>query len=308
MPGKTPVPPTTGRAWPSTGNAAANIPSLVGLDSRLNATGMATLLKTGRGVMPAYGFLPDADRSALGHYLLGTAATAEVESAGRKVEPTGGTPAAGIPYTTTGYNRFIDPDGYPALRLPWGTLNALDLNTGEYLWRKPLGEYPERTAQGIPPTGTENYGGPLVTAGNLIFIAATKDEKIRAFDKATGEILWEATLPAGGFATPATYAVNGRQFVVIACVGKMAKYRTTPTSPSPCPHPLLRPPQISNVALRKQDCSGTFDKDHLRWSSLPPVGTTLRRDQNFPASRTTSPTTKAMAPGAPPVQRTAPSN
>ena len=201
------------------GNAAANIPSLVGLGSRLDAAGVGTLLKTGRGVMPGYGFLPDADRNALVQYLLGTGAPAETESAGRKVEPTGGTPAAGIPYTTTGYNRFLDPDGYPALRPPWGTLNALDLNTGEYLWRKPLGEYPELTAQGLPPTGTENYGGPLATAGGLVFIAATKDEKFRAFDQATGEVLWEAPLPAGGFATPATYAVDGRQFVVIACGG-----------------------------------------------------------------------------------------
>ncbi len=207
-----------------TGNAAANIPSLVGLNARLDAAGVAALLKTGRGVMPAYGFLPDADRNALVHYLLGTDTAAEMESAGRKVEPTGGTPATGIPYTTTGYNRFFDPDGYPALRPPWGTLNALDLNTGEYLWRKPLGEYPELTAQGLPLTGTENYGGPLATAGGLVFIAATKDEKFRAFDKSTGKILWEAPLPAGGFATPATYAVNGRQFVVIACGGgKMGK-------------------------------------------------------------------------------------
>jgi quinoprotein glucose dehydrogenase len=105
------------------------------------------------------------------------------------------------------------------LRPPWGTLNAIDLNTGEYLWRKPLGEFPELTARGVAPTGTENYGGPVVTAGGLIFIAATKDEKIRAFDAKTGDKLWEAPLPAGGYATPATYAVDGRQFVVIACGG-----------------------------------------------------------------------------------------
>jgi quinoprotein glucose dehydrogenase len=123
------------------------------------------------------------------------------------------------PYATTGYKRVLDPEGYPALRPPWGTLNALDLNTGEYLWRKPLGEFPELTARGVATTGTENYGGPVVTAGGLVFIAATKDEKIRAFDAKTGEKLWEASLPAGGYATPATYAVDGRQFVVIACGG-----------------------------------------------------------------------------------------
>ena len=136
-------------------------------------------------------------------------------------EPTGATAMSMIrsPYISTGYNKFLDPDGYPALRPPWGTLNALDLNTGEWLWKKPLGELPELTAQGIPPTGTENYGGPVVTAGGVLFIAATKDEKLRAFDVKTGEKLWEFALPAGGYATPATYSVGGRQFVVIACGG-----------------------------------------------------------------------------------------
>jgi quinoprotein glucose dehydrogenase len=102
---------------------------------------------------------------------------------------------------------------------PWGSLNAIDLNSGEYRWRVPLGEYPDLKAKGVPPTGTDNYGGPVVTAGGLIFIAATRDEMIRAFDRQTGKILWSAQLPAAGYATPATYSVNGRQFVVIACGG-----------------------------------------------------------------------------------------
>ena len=141
-----------------------------------------------------------------------------VPAAGGKLEATGA-PTARTPYVSTGYTRFLDPEGYPALRPPWGTLNALDLNTGEYLWQKPLGEFPALTARGLPPTGTENYGGPVVTAGGLVFIAATKDEKFRAFDAKTGEKLWETALPAGGYATPATYAVAGRQYVVIACGG-----------------------------------------------------------------------------------------
>jgi quinoprotein glucose dehydrogenase len=98
-------------------------------------------------------------------------------------------------------------------------LNAINLNTGEYVWRTTLGEFPELTAQGIPPTGTENYGGPVVTAGGLIFIAASRDETIRAFDQKTGRVLWQSKLPAGGYATPSTYLVNGRQYVVIACGG-----------------------------------------------------------------------------------------
>jgi quinoprotein glucose dehydrogenase len=123
------------------------------------------------------------------------------------------------PFTNNGLNRFLDPDGYPAIKPPWGTLNAIDLNTGEYLWQVPLGEYPELTEKGIPITGTENYGGPIVTAGGLVFIAGTKDERIRAFDKKTGEVVWEYQLPAGGFATPITYQVNGKQFLVIAAGG-----------------------------------------------------------------------------------------
>ena len=119
----------------------------------------------------------------------------------------------------TGYNKFQDGKGFPAVAPPWGTLNAINLNTGEYVWKIPLGEDPGMVAKGIRHTGTENYGGPVVTASGLLFIAATKDEKFRAFDKKTGKLLWETTLPAAGFATPATYQVNGKQYVVIACGG-----------------------------------------------------------------------------------------
>ena len=118
-----------------------------------------------------------------------------------------------------GYTRFTDKDGYPGIDPPWGTLNAVDLVSGKLLWKVPLGEYPELTRKGLPVTGTENYGGPLVTKSGLVFIAATRDEKIRAFDKRTGKVLWEAGLPAAGYATPATYEAGGRQFLVIACGG-----------------------------------------------------------------------------------------
>ena len=123
-------------------------------------------------------------------------------------------------YHLTGYNRFLDPDGYPAVLPPWGTLNAINLNTGEYLWKIPFGEYPDLAAKGIKDTGTENYGGPVVTAGGLLFIGATNfDKKFRAFDKSTGKLFWETTLPFAGNATPITYEVSGRQFVVIAAGG-----------------------------------------------------------------------------------------
>jgi len=206
------------------GNKTANIPSLLDVDKRLTREQAMEVITKGRAVMPPWGFLSEAQRKAVVSFLYGDADKAPEshvtpeswvtwmpdKPAGTVVPP---------PYTHTGYNRFLDPDGYPAVRPPWGTLNAIDLNSGEYLWRVPLGEYPELTAKGVPPTGTENYGGPLVTAGGLVFIAATKDENFRAFDRKTGRELWRVKLPAGGYATPATYEIDGRQYVVIACGG-----------------------------------------------------------------------------------------
>jgi quinoprotein glucose dehydrogenase len=123
------------------------------------------------------------------------------------------------PYEFVGYERWRDSTGYPAVKPPWGTLSAIDLNTGDYSWRIPLGEHEVLTAKGVPITGTEQYGGPIVTAGGLVFIAATQDERFRAFDKSTGKLLWQMALPAAGYATPSTYAVRGKQYVVIAAGG-----------------------------------------------------------------------------------------
>jgi quinoprotein glucose dehydrogenase len=123
------------------------------------------------------------------------------------------------PFVPTGYFRFLDKDGYPAIKPPWGVLNAIDLNKGEILWQVPLGEYPELTARGIPQTGTETFGGTIVTAGGLVFIGGSKDEKFHAFDKSSGKLLWQFKLDAGGYATPCTYMVKGRQYVVIAVGG-----------------------------------------------------------------------------------------
>jgi quinoprotein glucose dehydrogenase len=204
------------------GNKAASIPSLVDLPQRLTREQTLEVVTKGRGVMPPWGFLSQKQREAVAGYLLGDEGT-ESREAGPPEKWVTWMPdrqqATPPPYTHTGYNRFLDPDGYPAIKPPWGTLNAINLNTGDYLWRVPLGELPELTAKGIPPTGTENYGGPLVTASGLLFIGASKDENFRAFDAKTGRELWRAKLPAGGYATPATYSVNGRQYVVIACGG-----------------------------------------------------------------------------------------
>jgi len=124
-----------------------------------------------------------------------------------------------MPYKMIGYNKFLSPEGYPAISPPWGTLNAINLNSGELVWKTTLGEYDELKAKGVPPTGTENYGGPVVTAAGLVFIAASRDGMIRAFNKRTGQLLWSYPLPAPGFATPSVYELNGKQYLVIACGG-----------------------------------------------------------------------------------------
>jgi quinoprotein glucose dehydrogenase len=191
-------------------------PNLVGIERRISRAQTARIIDAGKGTMPSFAFLSSSEREALVDFLYGVERAEEPES--QKKAGTG-VAEPDIPYTHTGYNRFFDPEGYPAVKPPWGTLNAINLNKGTIEWTVPLGEFPELTKRGIPQTGTENYGGPAVTAGGLLFIGASKDEKFRAFDKKTGQVLWETQLPAGGYATPSTYMVNGRQFVVIAAGG-----------------------------------------------------------------------------------------
>ena len=196
------------------GATQQNAPALINLAERVPRDEAKKIIEHGRGWMPSFGYLSDEQKQALLRYLY------DEETAGvAQTTKRNGEEIIEVPFTHTGYNRFLDPEGYPAVKPPWGTLTAIDLNRGEIDWQIPLGEYAELTKRGIPLTGTENYGGPIVTAGGLIFIGATKDEKFRAFDKQSGKLLWETQLPAGGYATPSTYEVNGRQYVVIAAGG-----------------------------------------------------------------------------------------
>jgi quinoprotein glucose dehydrogenase len=190
-------------------------PSLIGLDARLTTEQLEQLLERGRGFMPSFANLPENDRCTVIAYVLGKRCSAWQRAATGR--PTHVPPPP--PYEFVGYERWRDSGGFPAVKPPWGTLSAIDLNSGEYRWRIPLGEFAVLTARGMPITGTEQYGGPIVTAGGVLFIAATQDSKFRAFDKRTGRLLWEATLPAPGYATPATFAVGGKQYVVIAAGG-----------------------------------------------------------------------------------------
>jgi quinoprotein glucose dehydrogenase len=186
-------------------------PSLVGIGKRRSRDELAQIIRQGQGRMPGFGgTLENGAINDLVSFLV----------TGHDVAERVGKDPNFLKYRNDGYNIFHDPEGYPAISPPWGTLNAIDLNAGTIRWRIPFGEYPELAAKGMRNTGTDNYGGPVVTANGLLFIGATSwDRKLHAYDKATGRLLWEAVLPAAGSATPSLYMVNGREYVVIACGG-----------------------------------------------------------------------------------------
>jgi quinoprotein glucose dehydrogenase len=195
------------------GNPPA-IPSLIGLKEKYSPDSLDLLLRKGRGAMPAFDYISKENRAVLVDYLLGKIEIKtdkkELEIANSQLDPR---------YYMNGYKKLVTKEGLYGSNPPWGLLTAIDMKTGMKKWQIPLGEIDSLSAQGFAQTGTENYGGPVATAGGVLFIAATKDEKIRAFDKETGELLWEAKLPASGHATPAVYEKNGKQYLVIACGG-----------------------------------------------------------------------------------------
>jgi len=191
------------------------MPSLLKMGPKWDLAAISRITREGAGRMPGFPSLSDSEVRAVAEYVL--------NGESRPVQ-SDDPDAVNLEYRFTGYKKFLDPDGYPAVAPPWGTLNAIDLNTGEYVWRIPLGEYPELAEKGLKGTGSENYGGPVVTQGGLLFIAATNyDRKIRAFDKRDGRLLWEHTLPFAANATPAVYSAGGRQYVVVCAEGSKGR-------------------------------------------------------------------------------------
>lgn len=210
--------------------SGSGVPSLQNAGKKFQSSELLDILNAGRGRMPSFTQLTPGEKKDLVSFLSNPA---------KKGDTNNSTAAAAI--STSSHSNefphvpdylqgdrypFVDERGYPGIKPPWGTFSAIDLNTGDYRWQVTLGEFSELSQKGIPPTGTPNHGGPLVTAGGLAFIAATEDEKFRAFDKATGKLVWEFNLPASAFATPISYEVEGRQYIAIAAGGVRSGRKT----------------------------------------------------------------------------------
>ena len=204
---------------------SGNFPALLDLNKRYKEADFKNLITSGRRMMPAFKNLTEADKTAIASYLLNIESKQKDKYTPvvKKIHP-----FYDPPYSLAGIKQFLTLEGYPGINPPWGTLQAIDLNNGKVVWKQTLGDHPDMKAKGIH-SGTENWGGSVVTAGGLVFIAATSDEMFRAYNKKTGKLLFETKLPAGGFATPAVYSIKGKQYVVIACGGGRMKTKASDT-------------------------------------------------------------------------------
>jgi quinoprotein glucose dehydrogenase len=194
-----------------TGIEASGYPSLVNIKASKTKEEVALQITEGKGMMTGFPQITGDEKEALLSFLFDENDKLEVGSESKSYP---------LPYKHKGYNKFLDSNGNPGISPPWGSMHAIDLNTGEYIWSIPFGETPSLMEKGITGTGCENYGGPVVTENGLLFIGATKDGYFRVFDKHIGRKLWEYKLPAAAFATPAIYEVNGKQYIAIACGGE----------------------------------------------------------------------------------------
>jgi quinoprotein glucose dehydrogenase len=194
------------------GIEASGFPSLINIKSRKTKKEVVQQITQGKGMMTGFPQITGNEMDALLNFLFDENDKQEVTTEKPTTYP--------LPYKHKGYNKFLDSNGNPAITPPWGTMHAIDLNTGKYIWSIPFGETLSLKEQGIIGTGCENYGGPVVTENGLLFIGATKDGYFRVFDKYTGKLLWEYELPAAAFATPAMYEVDGKQYIAIACGGE----------------------------------------------------------------------------------------
>ena len=192
------------------GNPASGYPSLLGIEKKHESKYIAQIIKQGKGMMPGFGHIKPESQQAIAAYIQGLAPK---EVASENSQET-------IPYQMSGYNKFLDKDGLPALSTPWGTLNAIDMNTGKYVWKIPFGSEPSLVKKGVlENTGGENYGGPIITKSGLLIIAATKDATLRIYQASSGKLLASYPLPFASFATPSTYMVDGKQYIVVTCGG-----------------------------------------------------------------------------------------
>lgn len=192
------------------GNPASGYPSLIGIEKKRESKFIVQMIKQGKGMMPGFGHITSEGQQAIASYIQGLAPKEVLAQNSQTF----------IPYQMSGYNKFLDQDGLPALSTPWGTLNAIDMNTGKYLWKIPFGSEPSLAKKGINDnTGGENYGGPIITKSGLLIIAATKDATLRIYESSTGKLLASYPLPFASFATPSTYMVNGKQYIVVTCGG-----------------------------------------------------------------------------------------
>ncbi|MFC4095736.1 outer membrane protein assembly factor BamB family protein [Euzebyella saccharophila] len=196
------------------GAPASGFPSLIDLQFRKEKDEVTFIITQGKGMMTGFPQIKGDDMEALLRFLYDQEIQHSVEEEIVKKDS-----LPPVPYKHLGYNKFLDSKGLPAIAPPWGTLHAIDLNSGDFLWSVPFGNTPELGEEGIG-TGTESYGGPIVTENGLLLIAGTRDGFFRAFDRHTGKILWEYQLPAPAFATPATYEFEGKQYIVLACGGE----------------------------------------------------------------------------------------